>query len=136
MHARARGRAAAVPVGKDLLSHPSHAGHLEVTFAPGHAAMGGMLLGLAAATQMLLTGRLLGISGTVRSTVMGLSLLEPWRQALLAGLALTALPLALLLPSSFASLPESYTVSSPLTCPMHGSTLMVFNWMGPPDCRK
>lgn len=35
-------------------------------FTPGHAALGGLLLGVAACAQLLLNGRVLGISGAIK----------------------------------------------------------------------
>lgn len=56
-----------------------------VNFTPVSAAIGGGLIGLAAALFVLLMGRVLGISGAFAGTVMPRRHEVGWRVALIAG---------------------------------------------------
>ncbi|GAX80738.1 hypothetical protein CEUSTIGMA_g8173.t1 [Chlamydomonas eustigma] len=78
------------------------AGH----FAPGHAALGGLLLGVATVAQLLLNGRVLGMSGVLKGLFVQK---DPGsgRLALVAGLTAAAIPLSMLMPSAFTPLPDS-----------------------------
>ena len=57
---------------------------LQTSFA--HAAMGGALIGLAAATLLLLHGKVAGISGIVSGAISGTRAELPWRAAFIGGL--------------------------------------------------
>mmetsp|Transcript_43131 Transcript_43131/g.129510 ORF Transcript_43131/g.129510 Transcript_43131/m.129510 type:complete len:512 (-) Transcript_43131:903-2438(-) len=77
------------------------------SFTPGTALLGGLVIGLSVAMQLVLLGRVLGVSGAVKGIVQG----SPggWRPAFIAGMAIAAVPLAYMLPSNFMFLPDSYT---------------------------
>ncbi|GFR50741.1 hypothetical protein Agub_g13007, partial [Astrephomene gubernaculifera] len=75
---------------------------------PATAALGGLLLGLATAGKLLLTGRVLGISGAVKGLTAGDP--APWRFAFLMGLSLGAVAMTGMLPSAFETLPASFPV--------------------------
>ncbi|KAG2496995.1 hypothetical protein HYH03_005000 [Edaphochlamys debaryana] len=81
-------------------------GYTLLSFTPAHAALGGLLLGLAAAGKLLTTGRILGISGAVKGLVTGDT--AGWRFAFLAGLGLGGVLLTGLLPSAFEAIPASF----------------------------
>ncbi|KAG1677251.1 hypothetical protein FOA52_013450 [Chlamydomonas sp. UWO 241] len=76
-------------------------------FTPGHAAFGGLVIGMAVAMQLLLTGRVLGMSGAVKGIVQRTPGL--WRYAFVGGMLVASVPLAMLVPSSFVPLPDTYT---------------------------
>ena len=57
---------------------------LQTSFA--HAAAGGALIGLAAATLLLVHGKVAGISGIVSGALTGGRADLPWRSAFIAGL--------------------------------------------------
>lgn len=82
---------------------------VEGQFTPVQSGLGGLVIGTSVAAQLLLTGRVLGVSGTVRGVATGAP--GAWRPAFVAGLALTAVPLALMLPATMIALPPSFTVS-------------------------
>ncbi len=73
------------------------------SFTPVHALLGGLLLGLAAAAKLLLTGRVLGISGAVKGYVGGDA--SHWRTAFLLGMAAGGLAVAQLWPAAVLSEP-------------------------------
>jgi uncharacterized protein len=62
-----------------------------VNFTPLAAAVGGALIGLAAALLMLLTGRVAGISGMLGGCLAPSSTDKGWRLAFLVGLILAPL---------------------------------------------
>jgi uncharacterized membrane protein YedE/YeeE len=74
-----------------------------VSFTPGSALLGGLLIGVATSMLWLINGRIAGISGIVGG------LLQPtpgdvgWRMAFVAGLGLGGLSLATWYPEAFAS---------------------------------
>lgn len=80
-----------------------------VMFTPETAAIGGITLGVATAAKYCLTGRILGISGTVKGIVCG----EPqqWRFAFTSGLVGAGLLAATWMPGALDVLPGSYSVS-------------------------
>lgn len=86
------------------------------SFTPVQSGLGGLIIGTSVAAQLLLTGRVLGVSGTVRGVATGAP--GAWRPAFIAGLALTAVPLALMLPATMVALPPSFTVRS-AACTRH-----------------
>lgn len=56
-------------------------------FSPGHALLGGVLIGLAAGAMLLLLGRIAGISGILGGLLQATGLRElGWRGAFLIGL--------------------------------------------------
>jgi uncharacterized membrane protein YedE/YeeE len=71
-------------------------------FAPVPAAIGGALIGLAAALLLLLNGRIAGVSGIIAQSVVG-ERDRGWRFAFLAGLLLAGLALAFTRPEQFAA---------------------------------
>lgn len=85
-------------------------GMVANSFTPVQSGLGGLIIGTSVAAQLLLTGRVLGVSGTVRGVATGAP--GAWRPAFIAGLALTAVPLALMLPATMIALPPSFTVRS------------------------
>jgi uncharacterized membrane protein YedE/YeeE len=72
------------------------------------ALLGGVGLGVAASGRLLLTGRVLGVSGIVRGTL--LNQVTTWRMLFTAGLALGAFLAVRAAPQAFDVLPQSYTV--------------------------
>lgn len=56
-----------------------------LNFQPAHAAIGGAILGVATVGKLLLTGRILGISGSFKGTVVDGDL-SHWRFAFIGGL--------------------------------------------------
>ncbi|PRW44254.1 3-phosphoshikimate 1-carboxyvinyltransferase isoform A [Chlorella sorokiniana] len=94
----AAGSAAAEPAGTGL------------HFTPDASAAGGALIGLAAASKLGLTGRILGVSGIVGGLVRG-AWSEGWRYAFLGGLAAGALASASVYPEGFFHFPESYSLA-------------------------
>ena len=60
-------------------------------FTPASAAVGGMLIGLAATLLMMLTGRIAGISGIFAGLVLPGADGKGWRSAFVAGLILAPL---------------------------------------------
>ena len=77
------------------------------SFTPLHACLGGAILGIAASGKVLLTGKVLGISGILGGV---LKLEKPaWRYIFLGSLAAASIPAALLLPNSFSSLPTAFS---------------------------
>eukprot|EP01012_Entosiphon_sulcatum_P002241 TRINITY_DN10448_c0_g1_i1.p1 TRINITY_DN10448_c0_g1~~TRINITY_DN10448_c0_g1_i1.p1 ORF type:complete len:328 (-),score=35.50 TRINITY_DN10448_c0_g1_i1:50-1012(-) len=69
--------------------------------------LGGSLIGASAATKMAVTGRILGISGTLGGTVRLQKGLY-WRAAFLAGLLSGGLLLRLYAPNAFYPLPDGF----------------------------
>lgn len=78
-------------------------------FTPAVALAGGAVLGLAAGTKYLLTGRILGISGAVKGCLTGDW--RPWRFAFNGGLLAGAVIAGSITPSAFDVLPASFTVA-------------------------
>jgi uncharacterized membrane protein YedE/YeeE len=58
---------------------------IDLQFQPAHALAGGAILGVATVGKLLLTGRVLGISGSFKGTLTEGDL-SPWRFAFLGGL--------------------------------------------------
>lgn len=82
-----------------------------VLFTPATALVGGLVLGTAAAGKLLLTGRVLGISGALKGFVQGD--VTSWRVAFVLGLGGGALAAARSVPagSAFDVLPATFTVT-------------------------
>lgn len=79
-------------------------------FTPGHAVLGGLLLGVATCAQLLLNGRVLGISGAVRGLLVA-GQKGGGRVELLGGMLLASAVLGVLVPAAFVPLPyASYSV--------------------------
>ncbi|PNH13000.1 hypothetical protein TSOC_000009 [Tetrabaena socialis] len=99
-------------------------------FTPLHAVLGGLVLGAAAAGKLLTTGRVLGISGTVRGFVT--NDFAPWRFAFIAGLAAGSALLSVLLPGAFefmrASCPDAHVYAYLLA--MLGGMALETRWLG------
>ena len=80
-------------------------------FTPVSAAIGGALIGLAAALLMLLTGRIAGISGILGGCLGFAGNDKGWRLAFIAGLIVAPLTGGLLgFPLPFPEMPDSWTV--------------------------
>jgi uncharacterized protein len=78
-------------------------------FTPVSAAIGGALIGLAAALLMLLTGRIAGISGILAGSLLSDD--RSWRIAFIAGLILAPLAAGLAgYPQSAPQMPASLIV--------------------------
>lgn len=86
------------------------AGDIKVQFTPDSAIVGGLTLGVATLGKYVLTGRVLGISGTTRGLVMGD--MSAWRLAFITGMAIGGILATQLVPNAFEKLPPSFTVSS------------------------
>ena len=63
----------------------SSAQAVSLNFEPAHALIGGSILGVATVSKLLLTGRVLGISGTIKGAVLDGDA-QPWRFAFVSGL--------------------------------------------------
>ncbi len=74
-----------------------------MSFAPWPALAGGALIGLSASTLLVLGGRVAGISGIVGGLLRPVRGEAPWRLAFLAGLAVAAVVLSWVSPSSVAA---------------------------------
>ena len=80
-------------------------------FTPVSAAVGGALIGLAAALLMLLTGRIAGISGILGGCLGFGGNDKDWRLAFIAGLIVAPLTGGLLgFPLPFPEMPDNWTV--------------------------
>jgi hypothetical protein len=80
-------------------------------FTPISAAIGGALIGLAAALLMLLTGRVAGVSGILGGCLIPGASDRGWRIAFVAGLILAPLSGILVgLPVPFPEMPASWAV--------------------------
>lgn len=79
-----------------------------LSFTPAHAALGGLILGVATAGKLLTTGRVLGISGAVKGLVNNDT--SAWRFAFLLGMGLGGFALLGFMPGAFEALPASFTV--------------------------
>lgn len=79
-------------------------------FTPWAAAGGGLLIGLAAAAFVLLSGRIAGISGIIGALLQPKQGDSAWRLAFLAGLVAAPLTYGLV-----ATLPEVRVDAGPLT---------------------
>eukprot|EP00198_Chlamydomonas_reinhardtii_P009236 XP_001698573.1 membrane protein [Chlamydomonas reinhardtii] len=77
-----------------------------LSFTPGTAALGGLVLGIATAIKVIATGRVLGISGAVKGLINGEA--APWRFAFLSGMLVGALMLTNAFPAAFEVIPESF----------------------------
>ena len=90
-------------------------------FTPFHSSVGGALLGAAAAAKLATTGRILGISGTLRyvsqkafpaercAFFSGLlrGNVDPWRLSFLGGLAGSGLAATFFYPAAFQAITYS-----------------------------
>jgi hypothetical protein len=83
---------------------------VPLLFTPHAALIGGATLGVAAIAKYSLTGRILGISGTVKGFVTGDA--SHWRSAFAGGLVAAGGLALKLMPGAFDTLPASYTVSA------------------------
>ena len=91
-------------------------------FTPGHAALGGLLLGTATCANLLLNGRVLGMSGMLKGLLTGQT--GSGRAALMAGMLVASVPLGIILPASFQALPAtSYSVGHPKNVNMLSGTV-------------
>jgi len=77
-------------------------------FTPAVALTGGAVLGLCAVCKYVVTGRILGISGTVKGLLQGDR--RSWRVAFLLGLLGGAVISGYITPAAFDVLPATYTV--------------------------
>lgn len=77
-------------------------------FTPLESSLGGLTLGLLAFAKLNMTGRILGISGTVRGIVRGST--DAWRIAFAFGLLAGGLFLRAVLPGAFEAIPAAYTL--------------------------
>eukprot|EP00242_Pyramimonas_sp_CCMP2087_P007096 CAMPEP_0198200898 /NCGR_PEP_ID=MMETSP1445-20131203/3792_1 /TAXON_ID=36898 /ORGANISM="Pyramimonas sp., Strain CCMP2087" /LENGTH=351 /DNA_ID=CAMNT_0043871065 /DNA_START=328 /DNA_END=1383 /DNA_ORIENTATION=+ len=85
------------------------AGSLVLAFEPWHALIAGLAMGVAASGKLLLTGRVLGISGAFKGYLHGD--LSWWRTSFVGGMVLGALSLpSLLPPTAFDVIPATYTM--------------------------
>ncbi|WIA31133.1 hypothetical protein OEZ86_001153 [Tetradesmus obliquus] len=80
-----------------------------IMFTPTTALVGGLVLGTAAAGKLLLTGRVLGISGALKGFVQGD--VTSWRVVFVLGLGGGALAAARSVPAGnvFDVLPATFT---------------------------
>jgi hypothetical protein len=80
-------------------------------FTPATALIGGLVLGTAAAGKLVLTGRVLGISGALKGFVQGD--VTSWRVAFMLGMLAGSLAAARSMPAdnTFDVLPETFTVT-------------------------
>src|SRR5712691_3349014 len=86
-------------------------GHVMANFTPISAAIGGALIGLAAALLMLVTGRLAGISGIFGGCLDFGASDKGWRLAFIAGLILAPLTAGLVgFPVPMPEMPASWGV--------------------------
>ena len=76
-------------------------------FTPLPSLLGGLTLGVQASSKLALTGRVLGISGTLKGVVIGRP--SAWRLSFLAGLVAGGVALATFLPGAFEVLPPTYS---------------------------
>jgi hypothetical protein len=91
-----------------LAAQKNNTAAVALSFTPLVGLVGGIALGMAAATKRVATGRILGISGAVKGLVTGD--VSAWRVAFLAGLLSAAVVAGAAAPSSFDVLPASFTV--------------------------
>lgn len=56
----------------------------QLSFTPGSALLGGLILGIAVLGKLSLTGRVLGVSGAFKGLVSGKR--DPWRFAFISGM--------------------------------------------------
>jgi hypothetical protein len=78
-----------------------------LAFAPLPAALGGLTLGVLTVSRLVLSGRVLGISGDIKGVVTLQP--DPWRFLFLAGLLGGGAALAVLYPAALAPLPAAYS---------------------------
>jgi uncharacterized protein len=79
------------------------------------ALLGGGIIGTAAATFWVLTGRVAGISGIAGGILTGTALDQPWRMAFVMGLLLGGALLGSRMPSAFAPstlLPAAFSTNA------------------------
>lgn len=77
-------------------------------FTPQHALMGGALIGIATVGKLLLTGRVLGVSGAMKGIVNGEA--GAWRPTFLTGMLVGGVLLSIMLPTAFETLPATFSV--------------------------
>jgi hypothetical protein len=85
-------------------------------FTPAAAFLGGLTLGVATVAKYCITGRILGVSGTVKGLLSGE--VQPWRLAFTCGLLLAGALARGAMPGAFEQLPAAYTVGRAASC-MH-----------------
>lgn len=84
---------------------------IALAFTPGHAVIGGVILGSAVVAKLSLTGRVLGVSGAFKGIIAGKTD-SPWRYAFLGGLMAAAM---------LSSIPDlSFTSSGRMVAPLRG----------------
>ena len=76
-------------------------------FTPLASTIGGLLIGLASATMLVLNGRIAGISGIVGGLIDPKSEERPWRSTFVLGLLLGGLVTSFVAPQAFGSAPVS-----------------------------
>lgn len=82
---------------------------VTLAFTPAAALLGGVVLGIAVSGKLLLTGRILGISGAIKGFVNNDA--AAWRVAFLMGMAAGGLILTGVMPSAFEPLPATFPVT-------------------------
>jgi hypothetical protein len=80
------------------------------SFTPIAALIGGLTLGVATVAKYCITGRILGVSGTIKGLLAGEA--HPWRLAFTTGLLLAGALARGAMPGAFEQLPRAYTVRS------------------------
>ncbi|MEX1362073.1 MAG: YeeE/YedE thiosulfate transporter family protein [Nannocystaceae bacterium] len=80
-------------------------------FTPVASTIGGLLIGLASATMLVLNGRIAGISGIVGGLIDGSPGDRPWRLTFVVGLLLGGLATGIIAPEAFG---QGAPVSLPL----------------------
>jgi len=83
-------------------------GSLILEFKPWHGLLGGLAMGLAAGAKLLMSGRVLGISGALKGLLKGD--FSMWRLCFLGGMAVGSLSLPGMLPDAFDKIPATYTI--------------------------
>ena len=78
------------------------------SFTPVTALIGGLTLGVATVAKYCITGRILGVSGTIKGLLAGET--QPWRVAFTLGLLLAGALARAVMPGAFEQLPDAYTV--------------------------
>jgi len=115
-HARARRRGAlvirvsAASATNVVATVAQNAGAMGNYFTPETCLLGGITMGVVTAGKLLLTGRVLGISGALKGLVQDFDL-SPWRFSFLGGLAAGGLFMAGSMPGLVETLPASFPVT-------------------------
>lgn len=76
-------------------------------FTPVASTIGGLLIGLASATMLVLNGRIAGISGIVGGLIDSRPADRPWRLTFVLGLLVGGLVAFMAAPQAFGSAPVS-----------------------------